>query len=497
MNIWNTRLTKSSGRKTVLVLFLFLGTTAIGSFGQSFTTLASFDQTDGRAPYLGSLVQGTDGNLYGTTEYGGTRNAGTVFRVSPDGTITTLYSFCSVAACADGAGPYGGLVMGRDGNFYGTTTQEGANSYGTIFKVTSAGVLTTLYNFCSQANCADGTASYTGLALGNDGNFYGANAGFGRNNQGTIFKITPAGKLTTLHTFTGTDGSAPNGVLVQASDGSFYGTTPFGGATVACGGFFLGCGTVFKMSPSGTVTVLFNFNGGAKGSRPEAGLILGADGSLYGTTTQGGSNTSCTYGCGTLFKITTSGTLTTLHIFDSTDGNAPTSPLILGSDHNFYGTTAAGGASTACFLGCGTVFQLTQAGTLTTLHSFDSVDGSNPAAGLYQATSGIFYGTTPSGGTSHSCGGGTCGTVFSLGMGLGSFVATVPTSGKTGTNVIILGNNLTGATAVTFNGTAATFKVVSDTEITTTVPSGATTGKIIVTTPSKTLTTNATFRVVP
>jgi uncharacterized repeat protein (TIGR03803 family) len=497
MNGWKTLVSRSSGVKTACAILLLCVATAMTCPAQTFTTLVNFNKTDGWAPYLGSLVQGTDGNLYGTTGLGGTGNSGTVFRVTPDGVLTSIYKFCSQPRCADGSGPYAGLLLATDGNFYGGTAQGGPNSAGTIFRITSAGVLTTLYSFCSQPACADGNGSYAGLIQGTDGNFYGTAGAYGTNDLGTVFRLTSGGKLTTLHTFTGADGSLP-GSLLQATDGNFYGTTPLGGASSACGGVFLGCGTIFKITSGGTFTVLHNFLGGASGNRPQDGLIQGADGNLYGTTLEGGTviSGSCTWGCGTVFKITTSGTFTKLHNFDAADGSYPTSPLFLATDGNFYGTASAGGASTACStLGCGTVFAMTPAGALTALHSFDSTDGMTPDAGLMQATNGILYGTTSSGGNNLACDFAQCGTVFSLDMGLAKFVETVPTSGKTGAKVIILGNNLTGATAVTFNGTAATFKIVSATEITTTVPLGATTGLVKVTKPAGTLSSNVAFRV--
>jgi len=497
MNGWKNLLSQSSSGKTACAILFFCVATAMTCPAQTFTSLVSFNKTNGWAPYLGSLVQGTDGNLYGTTALAGNNNSGTVFRVTPDGVLTSIYSFCSQPRCADGVAPNAGLVLAMDGNFYGATPQGGQNSAGTVFRITAGGVLTTLYSFCSQPGCADGNGSYAGLIQGTDGNFYGTSGAYG-SNLGTVFKLTSGGKLTTLHTFNGADGSLPGGVLLQATDGNFYGTTPLGGASSACGGVFLGCGTIFKITSGGTFTVLHNFLGGASGNRPQDGLIQGADGSLYGTALEGGTHhpSSCPWGCGTVFKITTSGTFTTIHNFDAT-GSYPTSPLFLATDGNYYGTTAAGGdTSLVCSqFGCGTVFTMTPAGALTTLHNFDSTDGMTPDAGLVQATNGILYGTTSTGGTSRACDSAPCGTIFSLDMGLGKFVETVPASGKTGAKVIILGSNLTGVTAVTFNGTAATFKIVSATEITTTVPLGATTGLVKVTKPAGTLSSNVAFRV--
>ncbi len=295
------------------------------------------------------------------------------------------------------------------------------------------------------------------------------------------------------------------GSLVQGTDGNFYGTTFQGGANGACSG--LGCGTVFKITPGGTLTTLSSFdNYPTDGANPRAGLIQSTDGNFYGTMDSGGAGQACDgggyVGCGMVFKITPTGTLTVLYSFcpqsGCTDGESPTA-LVQAADGNFYGTTAAGGANQACNdgTGCGTVFKLTPSGTLTTLHSFDNTDGRNPNA-LIQDTSGTLYGTTASGastiGKYNSCA-GICGTVFSLSVGLGPFVEAQPGSGKVGAAINILGTNLTGATSVTFNGTAAKFAVVSSSEITTTVPSGATTGEVEVVTPSGTLASNVSFRV--
>lgn len=474
---------------------LVLCATAIVSPAQTFTSLLSLDGTDGNAPYIG--VQGTDGNLYGTTTRGGANklNAGTVFRVTPGGTLTSLYSFCGQHACADGALPLPGPVLGTDGNFYGTTFTDGDNQNGTVFKMTPTGTLTVLYNFCSQPGCADGSSPSAGLVQGSDGAFYGTTDG-GASNKGTVFRITAGGTLTVLHSFDGTDGATPNGVLIQGTDGSFYGITLYGGATTACGGFFLGCGTIFKITSGGTLTVLHSFQGN-DGNRPTGGLIQGADGNFYGTTNEGGLSSAYPYCCGTVFKITPGGTLTTLHSFDSTDGSYPTASLIQATDGNFYSTTVAGGdlSCDSSGVGCGTIFKMTPSGALTTLHSFDSIDGSDPAGGLVQATSGTLYGTTASGGTSHGCYFSPCGTIFSLAVGLGPFVETLPTSGKVGAAVKILGSKLTGASSVTFNGTPAAFTVVSSSLITTTVPAGATTGTVQVTKPVGTVSSNVPFRV--
>src|ERR1019366_9456144 len=286
--------------------------------------------------------------------------------------------------------------------------------------------------------------------------------------NGTVFKITPSGTLTTLHSFDDTDGAGPGG-LIQASDGNFYGTTWVGGAN--------GYGTVFKITPAGALTTLHSFDV-TDGSYP-FGLIQATDGNFYGTTDHGGAYSNCNLGCGTVFKITPAGTPTTLYSFDSTDGASP-GWMIQATDGNLYGITSEGGAN-----GYGTVFSITPAGALTTLSTLYYYDP-QPWQ-LIQATDGNFYGTAEDNGTYAN------GSVFRLSVGLGPFVKTEPSSGKVGAAVIILGTNLTGATSVSFNGTAATFTVVSSSEIQTTVPAGATTGTVTVVTPSGTLHSNKNF----
>ncbi len=208
------------------------------SFTQDLTTVLDFDGANGALPYFASLIQGADGNLYGTTEGGGTFDQGNVFQVTPGGTLTTLYTFCSQTNCTDGAEPFAGLVQASNGKFYGTTTEGGANgAAGTVFEITSGGQLTTLYNFCSQPDCADGVFNEAPLVQANNGNLYGTTAGGGADGEGTVFEMTPAGQLTTLYSFCSqancSDGANPYAGLLQASNGNLYGTTAGGGASGA------------------------------------------------------------------------------------------------------------------------------------------------------------------------------------------------------------------------------------------------------------------------
>jgi uncharacterized repeat protein (TIGR03803 family) len=490
-----------------LLLAIWL-TTAISSPAQTLTTLANFDGTDGANPQA-ELAQGRGGNFYGTTPFGGPNNpacygstCGTVFRITPMRRLTTLHRFGST----DGTWPSTGLVLATDGNFYGTTEFGGANEIcwngcGTIFKITPGGTLTTLYNLCSQPGCTDGRNPDGTLVQATDGSLYGTtNLGGANSCQvwgscGSVFKITPRGTLTTLHSFAGSDGAGPSGKLIQATDGDFYGTTQGGGASGSgCNGF--GCGTVFKMTRAGKLTTLYSFcsqTSCTDGALPQAGLVQAADGNFYGTTQGGGAN-----GRGTVFKITSAGALTTLYSFCSqtncTDGGMPQAGLVQATDGNLYGTTKWGGDNSSCDGGpCGTVFMITLAGRLTTLYDFCSqtgcIDGAFPVAALLQGTSGNFYGTTSWAGAHGD------GTIFSLSRDLGPFVTFVRDSGKAGSKAEILGQGLTGTTAVSFNGTAANFVVHSDTYLTATVPQGATTGFVTVTTPGAVLQSNVKFRV--
>jgi len=504
----NTQRGRAWAAVLVPAISVMLVTPAAVPAQAKFTTLVNFDGTNGSMPAAG-LVQGFNGNLYGTTRYGGGTcyvyaTCGTVFEVTPAGTLTTLYKFCAQANCADGADPLAGLLQTVDGSFYGTTEFGGTNvdcygsGCGTVFKISPTGTLATLYSFCAQTNCADGTEPAQSLMQASDGNFYGATPFGGNYNSdcpdgcGTLFKTTPAGQLTTIYTFCAqancTDGGGPNGGLVQASDGSFYGTTAVGGIHGGvCSG--AGCGTVFKITSTGVLTTLYSFcvqTNCTDGFYPYAGLVQGTDGNFYGTTSQGGAHDG-----GSVFKVTPTGSLTTLYSFCSleycADGANVVSGLIQGTDGNLYGTTDSSQSN------FGTVFEITPSGTLTTLFRFNASgnEGGGLDAGLIQDTAGAFYSTSSEAGTIGD------GTVFSLGTGLGPFIETLPSFGKAGASVRILGSHLTGASAVTFNGVSASFKVVSPSLITTSVPSGATTGTVQVTTPGGTLSSNVPFRVVP
>ncbi|MGA2076792.1 MAG: choice-of-anchor tandem repeat GloVer-containing protein [Terriglobia bacterium] len=426
---------KHNWGKRAYILFLLCAITAIRLPAQTLTTLHSFDLTDGAIPY-GGLVQGSDGSFYGTTSTGGANTicesgagCGTVFKITSTGTLTTLYSFCSQTNCTDGNSPIAGLVQGSDGNFYGTTVGGGAYSDGTVFKITPSGTLTTLHSFTGSAfPPVDGAVPEAGLVQGSDGNFYGTarNGGSGGDNGGTVFKITPDGTLTTLYSFCSqsncTDGLYPYAGLVQGTDGNFYGTTNIGGANNVP----VGNGTVFKITPSGALTTLYSFcsqSGCTDGNGPSAGsLVQATDGNFYGTT--GGGGATDNGGNGTVFKITPSGTLTTLYSFCSqsncTDGALPTG-LVQATDGNFYGTTYCGGANAGSLdcssPGAGTVFKITPSGALTTLYSFCSqsgcTDGVTPYAGLVQGSDGNFYGTTNASGGEYNFSSGY-GTVFKL-----------------------------------------------------------------------------------
>ncbi len=439
-----------------------------------YKRLFHFDGTNGAWP--NSLAQGTDGNLYGTTQYGGANGAGTVFQLTLDGSLTIIHDFCN-KKCLDGAIPASGLLLASDGDFYGTTYGGGKQSAGTVFKISTKGKLTTLYSFCSDS-CFDGAYPAAPLVQGTDGNFYGTTTTDGANYEGgTVFKITPKGQFTTLYSFCADscfDGALPNSALIQNVDGNFYGTTAAGGAP-------LSAGTAFKITPDGVLTTLHAFcTGSCPDGEDPVGLVLGTDGNFYGVAWAGGP-----YGLGTVFGMTTAGAVTTLYGFcgdpGCPDGQLPLGSVVEGTDGNFYGTTSSGGV-----YGIGTIYMVTPNGTLTTLHSFKGqYQGRFPLTPLVQATNGDFYGTTSRGGKG--------GSIYRLTVGLGPFVESIQFSGKVGQTVMVLGQDFIGATAVSFNGKAASYRVLSGTCLRALVPHGATSGSITVSTPGGTLTSNKPF----
>jgi uncharacterized repeat protein (TIGR03803 family) len=455
---------------------------------QILTTLHTFTGSDGATPRSG-VIQGSDGNFYGTTSGGGANNAGTIFRVASGGRLTTLYSFCEQTNCTDGSNPSTPLLQAIDGGFYGTTQNGGAAGFGTFFRITLDGAFKTVYNFCAQTSCADGGNPEVGLVQAADGYLWGATQTGGANGAGAIFKIAPNGSLTPMYAICSqpdcADGRTVSGALVQALNGNFYGAMTFGGSE---DGLRAGGGTLFEITPSGVFSILHTFCPGSAcggGFMPSAGLTPGKNGLLYGTTTRGG--------LGVIFTISLNGDYSEL-CSSSGCPEGLVSPLLLASDGNFYGTIDFGGPTSY-----GAIFQVTPAGGQTSIYSFcqqtGCPDGAYPTGNLIQGTDGAIYGTTS--GQKGDDPPSDDGSVFRLSVGLGPFVESQPASAQVGGVVRILGTNLTGASELTFNGVRAGFTVASSSEIVTKVPVGATTGTIEVVVPSGTLSSKGQFFVIP
>jgi uncharacterized repeat protein (TIGR03803 family) len=379
------------------------------------TTLVSFSKPSAAFPY-GTMVLGSDGNLFGTTILGGGNDSGTVFRITTNGVWTTL---------ASSFGPYSStgyspdaLVFGEDGSLYGTAA-GGSGGNGTVFRLTTNGFLATY----ASLSDAEGSSPMGSLAQSVGSSFYGTTSSGGSNNFGTVFQLRTNGTLTSLLSFIGTNGANPQSTLILAGDGNFYGTTPHGGSTYTAP-YNLGLGTVFRLTTNGVLTTVASFSGFADGSTPLGGLALGRDGALYGTTSEGGNNYA-----GTVFRITTNGVLTTLasFVWDRTNNPANSASrslgtLVKGADDSFYGTTYDGGSHVA-----GTIFKVTTNGTLTILVSFNRYNGANPSAGLALGNDGNFYGTTSAGGSNN------CGTIFKVSAS-GMLTSLVSFNGKNGAN---------------------------------------------------------------
>ena len=397
-----------------------------GAHAQTYTVLHVFSgRPDGALPYAG-LIRDSAGNFYGTTSGGGAFNFGTVFKMTPTGTVNILYSF---RGAADQENPWSGLIRDARGNLFGTTfgyLEGGENSnFGTVFRISPTGQETTIHSFAGLPT--DGANPVAGLVRDAAGNFYGAVpyggtgtvcGAFVNTGCGIIYKIDATGKETVLYNFTGgTDGADPYGTLIIDRQGNLYGTTPLGG-DLSCNAPY-GCGTVFKVDSSGNETVLYSFGAQPNdGEEPYVTLVRDAVGNFYGTTDWGGtgpcSNGAVRVGCGTVFKLDPSGKETVLYSFQGGfDGENPTAGVILDAAGNVYGTVQAGG-STACPAGCGLVFRVDKTGKKTNLHVFKGKDGSLPLAGLIRDAAGNFYGTTLNGGGAQSCGSEGCGVVFKI-----------------------------------------------------------------------------------
>jgi uncharacterized repeat protein (TIGR03803 family) len=357
----------------------------------NFANLVSLGGTNGSTP-VAALVQDTNGNFYGTASQGPNGSFGTVFEISANGAFSILHTF---TGGSDGATPEAPLLLASDGNLYGTTSAGGANTNGTIYQISASGQYTNLAAF----NGTNGSSPQAALIQGKDGNFYGTaysggtNYGGSNSTYGSVFKFTTNGALVSLFSFGYTNGAYPVGALLQANDGSFYGTTEGGGSAIS--------GTIFRLAANGSFLNLYNFSNAAS---PQAGLILGPDGLLYGTTEGGGTNTS-----GSVYALTPAGygtnstaTVTTVCSFGTTNGENPVAPLVLGTDGNLYGTASRGGTN-----GTGTIFELSTNGTLTVLYTFSSGGGQSHGS-LIQGPDGNFYGTSSQGGKNGA------GAVFEL-----------------------------------------------------------------------------------
>jgi uncharacterized repeat protein (TIGR03803 family) len=471
---------------TMLAAVTLLAGTADPAQAQTLTPLYDFAGPQWLANPLGQLALGRDGNFYGMTT-GGSINE--IYQITPDGVETTLW--VSPDQYTYGTQCNFGLTLGPDGLLYGPCQdidQSWSYGSGAIFRFDpSLGQygFTVIYEFPSYGCSVQPNA----LTLNTDGNFYGTTQGgnCGSAGLGTFFKITPSGTLTTLHTFQGASGNdaAYPSALTLGSDGNFYGTSQAGGI----GAQNLNSGTVFKITPKGKVTLLYVFNGNNNGPRdPAAAPIQGADGKWYGTTFLGG-----TYNNGTIFQLAGK-KLNLLHNFDQSVDNAafPNFALTLGTDGNFYSPsqdTYSGGYGPESIFKTTTIakkpvytdlfnWQLPVGGCTAGL-----VYGCFPSSPLALHPNGNFYGTTQNGGGGSNDG----GVFYSFNTGLEPYIILQFRRGTIGKSIGIFGVGLTGTTEVSFNGTSAEFTVVSDTYLTATVPTGATTGYVTVTTPSATL----------
>ena len=424
--------------RTVTLALLLFGLVLGAASAQTETVLYNFCHStncpDGALPYAG-VVFDQQGNLYGTTSSGGNDGpncygyggCGVVFKLTPDGQETVLYTFCAQNNCTDGSSPDAGLIFDRKGNLYGTTYGGGNSSgcsggCGVVFELTPEGKESVLYSFCAKNNCADGALPLSALLFDQKGNLYGTTVGGGSSKCpggcGVVFSLTPKGKETALYTFCTqsncADGSVPVAGLVFDKENNLYGTTETGG-NAGCSSVGQGCGVAFKLTLKGKQTILHRFcekAGCTDGANPAAGLVFDQRGNLYGTTLWGPAAGRCRdgSGCGLVFRLSPKGKETVLHTFCThshgngcPDGANPAASLLLDQMGSMYGTTVAGGSSTICSpdIGCGTVFKLTPNKKETVLHSFctqqNCPDGVFPKGSLTFDQEGNLYGTAEGG----------------------------------------------------------------------------------------------------
>jgi uncharacterized repeat protein (TIGR03803 family) len=420
--------------------------------------------TDPQAPgEPGVICQSRGGYLFSA---GGTQgNPGAAFRVTIDGHYKVVHAFTG----SDGQMPAGGLTLGRDGLFYGSTVSGGPGTWGTLYKMHSNGEVTTLHYYSG----GDGGNPWAAPIQSVAGNFYGVT--HGSFNYGTLYSVSPYGEYKTLHSMTIGQGIYQVAPLVQGTDFWFYGAAIDNAGTESPG-------NLYRINSSSDFEVLYTFDG-THGYHPAGGLIQATDGNFYGVATQGG-----TYGAGTVYEMTGdhSAVNVVYNFTGAADGGNPVGGIVQASDGNLYGTTYSGGAN-----GAGVLFRLTLNGTYTVLHNFDSGSGSGPRSALMQHTNGRLYGMTSSGGAAN------LGVFFSLDAGLPPFVTYLPVYGAPGAAVEVLGQGFTADSQVYFNGVRANSTTVYPTYVKAFVPAGATSGNITVITGNVTLTSNKVFIVRP
>jgi uncharacterized repeat protein (TIGR03803 family) len=460
--------TKTTDR-VVAAAVLSLGLLSAGhsAHAQTVRDIISFTASTQWGDPAATPAQGRDGKLYGTFP-SPESTSGSDFSLSLTGDLQVLHLFGSEAG---GFFPLAGLTLGSDGNFYGATSSGGTAELGTLYRLSPGGTFTILHNFLGGS---DGSGPLSAPILAADGNFYGTTAGTVAT-PATVYKYDPSsGTLATIYVFDFLHGTNVAAGLLQASDGYLYGVATDGGSH--------DYGTVFKLDTSGKLFFYYSFPGGAGGRVPIGPLVEATDGNIYGTTYLGGSTPK--QGYGTVFRTTPQGAVSILFSFDpATTAYNPLGGLIQATDGYLYGTLSLSKKNE------GALFRISLSGQYEALYLFPQTVGSGIGSSLMQDTNGMFYGSAEYGGAYGF------GAIYSLNMGLRPFVAFVRANGKTGEQAQILGQGLTGTTSVTFNGAPAKFKAVSDTYMTAIVPSGATTGPVVVTTPTGPLTSNVSFRI--